>query len=131
MDFLRETEGAPFFRPANSALAPLLFDFNGHSIRVVTLKDQPWFIAADVCRALNYTRKSDGQVNTFNALRPLEPSQITTARISDKRGAPPKLITEAGVYTLVMRSDKPEAKAFQKWVAVYQLDTARNLLTQV
>ena len=60
--------------------------------------------------------KTNGQVNTTHALRPLGVDEVITHRMSNKLGRPMKLISESGLYKLVMRSDKPEAKQFQDWV---------------
>jgi len=49
------------------------------------LDGDPWFVAADVCRVIGY------------ALSPLDKTEITTRRMSGKRGASPKLISESGL----------------------------------
>lgn len=85
-------------------------------IRVVEIDGNPWFVAMDVCRALGYSIKTDGTVNTTQALKPLASDEVITSQISDNRGKPPKLISESGLYKLVMRSDKPVARRFQDWV---------------
>ncbi len=96
-----------------------------HEIRTVTFADKPndpWFVAADVCKALGYYVKPDGSVNTSNATRLLAQDEFATAVISGKskgngtRQMKVKIISESGLYKLTMRSDKPEAKAFQDWV---------------
>lgn len=85
-------------------------------VRIVALNGQPWFVAADVCKALGYNVKADGSVNTHQALKPLAAEEVTTTQISGNRGQHPKLISESGLYKLVMRSDKPQARLFQDWV---------------
>ena len=97
-------------------MSALTFSFTEQAVRVVTIDDQPWFVAADVCRALGYNVKADGTVNTNNALRPLENDEVSTCLISETGGRPNKVISESGLYTLILRSDKPEARAFQDWV---------------
>lgn len=89
---------------------------NTAEIRVVEIEGNPWFVAMDVCKALDYNVKSDGTVNTTNALSGLRENEVITARISDNRGKAPKLISESGLYKLIMRSEKPEAQRFQDWV---------------
>jgi len=89
---------------------------NTAEIRVVEIEGNPWFVAMDVCKALDYNVKSDGTVNTTNALSGLRENEVITARISDNRGKAPKLISESGLYKLIMRSEKPEARRFQDWV---------------
>lgn len=94
----------------------LAFSFTDQAVRVVTIDGKPWFVAADVCRALGYNVKPDGTVNTNNALRPLLDDEVSCCLISETGGRPNKVISESGLYTLIMRSDKPEARAFQDWV---------------
>ena len=68
----------------------------------------PWFVAADVCKILGLT-------NTTVALHHLAPAEKTKADLG-MRGQWPNLISESGLYKLIMRSDKPEARRFQDWV---------------
>lgn len=101
------------------------FSFDSNELRVVQLDGEPWFVAKDVCIVLGYNVKANGEVNTTNALRPLGADEVTTARISSK-GNPPKLISESGLYKLVLRSDKPQAKPFQDWVTKTVLPAIRK-----
>ncbi len=97
--------------------------FHGQSIRVVMLDGQrsvePWFVAADVCRALHLNMNG----GTFPHLKPLAPDEKQMVRNSTHNltmGSLPNAgvtcISESGLYKLVMRSDKPEARQFQDWV---------------
>lgn len=61
-----------------------------------------------MCRAVGYAVKADGSVNVYNALRTQAVDEAATAPISDIRGQPPKLVSESGVYKLVLRFGKPE-----------------------
>ena len=72
---------------------------------------EPWFVAKDVCSAL-------GLSNVGQALASLDEDEKSSITITDGTpGNPNKaIVTEAGFYKLVMRSRKPEAKAFQRWV---------------
>lgn len=102
------------------------YDFNQNTIRVVEIDGEPWFVAADVCKTLGYYVKADGSVNTTNALRPLDDGEKTTAVISGMRGMPPRIISESGLYKIVMRSDSPLAKPFQDWVTRVVLPAIRK-----
>ncbi|MGQ9370941.1 BRO-N domain-containing protein [Azospirillum sp. ST 5-10] len=102
------------------------FNFRDNSVRVVTLDGNPWFVAADVCKALGYNVKADGSVNVSQALKPLQADEVTTTQISGQRGLPMKLISESGLYKLVLRSDKPQARAFQDWVTREVLPAIRK-----
>lgn len=83
---------------------------------------EPWFVAKDVCNALGLT-------NTTEALRGLdddEVSNITNSEVAQNGGRSPRIVSEPGFYKLVMRSRKPEAKAFQRWVTHEVLPSIRK-----
>jgi prophage antirepressor-like protein len=90
-----------------------------NTVRVVEIDDQPWFVAADVCRVLDLEHVS-------NALKPLADDQKTRKQITGMRGPAALLISESGLYKLVMRSDKPEARQFQDWVTREVLPAIRK-----
>ncbi|WP_088227831.1 BRO family protein [Desulfosporosinus sp. FKB] len=89
-----------------------IFNFMGTSIRVVMIDGEPWFVAKDVCDILEIG-------NPTMALRRLNPNEKNTLNLieGNKKGNPKKnVVNEPGLYSLISRSDKPEAKAFQHWV---------------
>lgn len=86
------------------------FNFMGTDVRVVMKDDEPWFVASDVCTVLGVTNNRD-------ALRILDDDEKGVG-ISDTNGGPQTvgIISEAGMYTLALRSRKPQAKPFRRWV---------------
>lgn len=84
---------------------------------MVTLEGTPWFVAADVCRVL-------GVANTTVSVQALDPSEKAKSSIGS--GPAANLISESGLYKLIMRSDKPQAKAFQDWVTKEVLPSIRK-----
>lgn len=89
---------------------------------MVTLEGNPWFVAADVCYVL-------GLKNTTNAMLALDPSEHSTLnriKCGMRGGAAINAISESGLYKLVMRSDKPQAKVFQDWVTKDVLPAIRK-----
>ena len=83
----------------------------------MTLEGAAWFVAADVCRCLGIHVMPNGEVNTTEALRKLAADEATFYQIEgggQRRRV--RVISESGLYKLIMRSDKPEARAFQDWV---------------
>ena len=80
-------------------------------IRALEIDSEPWFVAKDVCDAL-------GLSNVGQAIIGLDDDEKGSITIDDGTpGNPNKaVITEAGLYSLIMRSRKPEAKAFKRWV---------------
>ena len=92
------------------------------TIRAVSENGEPWFVAKDVCEAL-------GLSNTTEALRNLdadEVSNISNSEVAQNGGRAPRIVSEPGFYKLVMRSRKPEAKAFQRWVTHEVLPAIRR-----
>ena len=100
------------------------FNFGLMDLRVIEQDGQPWFIAADVCKAIGYNMKADGSVNTTQALKTLSADEVSTTPI--RGSVPGRLVNESGLYKLVMRSNKPEARAFQDWVTRVVLPAIRK-----
>lgn len=88
------------------------FDFRGASLRTLTDgAGEPWFVAKDVCDILG--------IDTNHLREALDDDEITNLRNSEvwnQPGRAPLIISEPGLYKLIMRSRKPEAKEFQRWV---------------
>lgn len=94
------------------------FTFGLMNIRVIEHEGQPWFVAADVCKGLAIG-------NTSAATEKLPATDKSQLNLG-LPGKPPLVVSEAGLYKLVMRSDKPEAKAFQDWVTRVVLPAIRK-----
>lgn len=96
----------------STEIATYQFPITDAPVRAVELNGEPWFVAADVTDILGYSHGRD-QVNA------LPQRMRNTVAISDgKRGNPNRtVVNEAGVYRLAMRSNLPEAEAFQNWLA--------------
>lgn len=97
------------------------FQYDGNQVRTVLIDGQPWFAAKDVCDILeitwsgsktlaNISEKHKGLVN------------FTTPGGNQELWA----VDEAGLYKLIMRSNKPEAEKFQDWVTEEVLPTIRR-----
>ncbi|MDD7678136.1 MAG: phage antirepressor [Anaerovibrio sp.] len=80
-------------------------------VRTVVIDDEPWFVAADVCRALDIG-------NSRQAVTRLDDDEKNTVTLNDGiPGNPEKtVVNEPGLYSLVLGSRKPEAKAFKRWI---------------
>ena len=98
-----------------------VFNFEQQSVRVILQDGEPWWVAKDVADVL-------GIVNSRDAISTLDDDEKNTVGISDgKRGNPNMtIISESGLYTLIMRSNKPEAKRFRKWVTSEVLPSIRK-----
>lgn len=87
---------------------PQVFSYEGKQVRTVLIDERPWFVAKDVCDVLTLT-------NPTEAVRALDDDEKSTLRISEG-GPEANIISEAGLYSLIIRSNKPEARAFKRWV---------------
>ena len=77
-------------------------------VRTVTKDDEVWFVAADVCKVLEHA-------NVTVALERLDDDEKAKFNLG-LRGGDTNVVNEFGLYTLILGSRKPEAKAFKRWV---------------
>lgn len=108
---------------SRSELMPYLFE--GNEIRVFLDENgNPWFVAKDVCNVL-------GLDNNREAVSHLDDDEKITVSNPDgnpRAGIPHELkaVSESGLYSLIFRSRKPEAKKFRKWVTSEVLPALRK-----
>jgi anti-repressor protein len=87
-----------------------LFTYNDVEVRTVVSDDGPWFVAADVCAVLDIRNHRD-------ALASLDDDEKGVATTDTPGGAQSvATVNEPGLYSLIFRSRKAEAKAFKRWV---------------
>lgn len=81
------------------------------SIRTLNIDGEPWFVASDVCKALDIN-------NVSMAISRLDDDERDTVSLTEGiPGNPNKtIVNEPGLYALVLSSRKPEAKAFKRWI---------------
>lgn len=90
------------------------FDFNGHQLRSVLIDGEPWFVAADACRILYGRTGGVGWV--YDKLDADERSLCDRTTLGMNPGRPMTIISRPGLFKLIQRSNKPEAKEFDRWV---------------
>jgi prophage antirepressor-like protein len=101
------------------AAVPAIFQFKHHQVRTIT-DDQgdPWWVAKDVCAVLDIAteqiRKLDGDEKGLRKMQTPGGQQELA------------IINESGLYTLIIRSNKPQAKAFRKWITSEVLPAIRR-----
>ena len=98
-----------------------VFHYVNEPIRIVDQDGEPWFVAKDVCDLLGMT--------TWNSLRYLdddEKSYLSREQVGMNPGRDISLVNEPGLYSLIFKSRKPEAKAFKRWVTHEVLPTIRK-----
>lgn len=98
----------------------LCFDFNDQAVRVVLIDGEPWWVAADICAILGLT-------NVSHAMSRLDDDQVTlTQNEGTANRNPLNVVSESGLWTLVLRSDKPQAVAIRRWLTSEVLPTLRR-----
>ncbi|WP_136056304.1 phage antirepressor KilAC domain-containing protein [Microbacterium sp. K24] len=87
-----------------------VFHYADREVRTVTIDGEVWFVLADVCRVLEIA-------NVGNVSARLDEADIRQTDISSggQRRAV-TIVSESGMYEVVIRSDKPEARQFRWWV---------------
>ena len=98
-----------------------LFSYDGKQVRTVQQDGEPWFVLKDVCEVL-------GIVDHKVAARRLDEDEVCQTPLSDSIGCQQDttVINESGLYNVILRSDKPEAKPFRKWVTSEVLPSIRR-----
>lgn len=95
------------------ALQP--FAFEGTDVRVVVLDGEPWWLAGDVCAVLEIRNVAQ----SVSYLDDDEKRQVSPNLISSEvaaGGRDPWLINEPGLWSLTLKSRKPQAKPFKRWI---------------
>lgn len=88
------------------------FDFKGAALRTLTDENgEPWFVAKDVCDVLELS-------NVGQALARLDDDEKSSITLNDGTPGNPNraIVSESGLYALVLASRKPEAHEFKRWV---------------
>lgn len=93
------------------------FTYGDATIRTVTVGGEPWFVAKDVCDALGISNPTD-------ALKRLDDDE--RARFNLGRQGEANFVNEPGLYSLILASRKPEAKAFKRWITHEVLPAIRR-----
>ena len=87
-------------------------------IRMTMVDGEPMFCLIDVCRALEIKNATD-------VAKRLDEDELTRLNLGGRAGES-NFITESGLYAVIVRSDKPNAKKFRKWVTSEVLPTIRK-----
>lgn len=98
---------------------PVLFSFDGATVRIVLVEGEPWWFASEVCSAI-------GLADTNKALLNLDLDEKREHEKYSGSGRKPILINESGLYSLILRSRKSEAKRFKKWITAQVLPSLRR-----
>lgn len=95
-----------------------IFNYENKEIRTQKLNDNVWFCLKDVCEILGIKNVSDTK-------KRLEEDEVTRLDLGSLSGVT-NFINESGLYSVILRSDKPEAKKFKRWVTSEVLPSIRK-----
>lgn len=93
------------------------FNFNNQPVRTVQLNNQPYWVLKDVCDVLELSNPTV----VANRLEDDERAKFNLGRQGEAT-----VITESGLYAVILRSDKPNAKEFRKWITSEVLPAIRK-----
>lgn len=98
-----------------------IFVYSGEQLRTVQRDDGLWWVLRDVCRVLNIGNVTDTK-------KRLDPDEVDLTDLIDSMGRVQSttIINEPGLYAVILRSDKPEAKQFKRWVTHDVLPSIRK-----
>ncbi|MBH0119831.1 phage antirepressor [Rhodococcus sp. NPDC003382] len=97
------------------------FAYGATTVRTITIDGEPWFVLLDLCAVLEIA-------NPRNVAARLDPDAVRQADVTDSLGRRQSttIVNESGMYEVVIRSDKPEAAAFRRWITTDVLPTIRR-----
>lgn len=94
--------------------------FDGHEIRALVQHGEPWFVAKDVAEALGYRA-------AYDMTRMIDAEDRGTHKVRTPSGEQDMaIINESGLYSAILRSERPEAKAFKRWLTSEVLPSIRK-----
>ena len=97
-----------------------VFKYNGNEVRTIQKDGEPWWVLKDVCSVLNLT-------DTNKTAERLDADELTRIKfVAGGQNREMLCINESGLYNVIIRSDKPEAKPFRKWVTSEVLPSIRK-----
>lgn len=95
-----------------------IFNYNDQEIRTIEKDGTVWWVLADVCRVL-------GVKNTTDVAKRLDDDEVTRFNLGGLSGES-WIVSEPGLYNVIIRSDKKEAIPFQRWVTHEVLPSIRK-----
>ena len=89
-------------------------------VRTLTINKEPWFVLKDICEALEVSRK--------HITEKLDEDEVNLIPLTDSLGREQKttVINESGMYAVILRSDKPQAQKFRKWITSEVIPSIRK-----
>lgn len=113
---------------AQGAPAPAVFSFESHSVRTIYRDGEIWFVLNDVTEALAFSRGRDAARMLDDDERGAHIVRVSSNNQHESfdREVEVTIVNESGLYSLILRSRKPEAKRFKRWVTSEVLPAIRK-----
>lgn len=109
-----------YFMTVNKNLQAFRFNANDKEVRTLLIENEPWFVAKDVCDILEHS-------NSRQAIQELDEDEKGVSNVYTLGGNQKMaIVNESGLYNLIFKSRKPEAKSFRKWVTAEVLPSIRK-----
>lgn len=98
-----------------------IFNYAEQEVRIVMIESEPWFVVTDICACL-------GLENVSRAVASIDREDTVQCKVIDKIGRQQSVycVNEGGLYNLIFKSEKDEAKAFKRWVTHEVLPSIRK-----
>ena len=98
-----------------------VFNYKSSQVRTVEINNEPWFVLKDVCAVLDLG-------SAHEVSERLDEDERNQIPLTDSLGRKQEttILNESGLYNVILRSDKPEAKPFRKWVTSEVLPSIRK-----
>lgn len=104
----------------NNRLIP--FDYEGNTVRALSVGGEPWFVLGDLLRSLGISRRPAAVIERLDDdVRQTYPIPDAVGRVQKTH-----IVSEAGLYDVIMRSDSPAARPFRRWVTHEVLPSFRG-----
>src|SRR3954471_6442074 len=101
-----------------------IFDYKGNNVRTVQINNETWFVLKDVCEVLELNSIGKVAERLDDDEKMLFKDESDSLLNIPNRGI--TIVNESGFYNVILRSDKPEAKKFKKWVTSDVLPSIRK-----
>lgn len=97
-----------------------IFNYHDNKVRTVERGGEPWFVLKDICGVLGISKYRD-------VVERLDPDERGPVKVDTPGGVQEMVaVNESGLYNVILRSDKPEARPFRKWVTAEVLPAIRK-----
>ena len=98
-----------------------ILNYDGNNVRMIEKDGEPWWVLKDVCAVLDISHITD-------TAKRLDEDEVGQTEVIDRlgRNQATTIVNESGLYAVILRSDKPQAKPFRKWVTSEVLPSIRR-----